>query len=254
MKYAALWCLIAAVGLSACSTAPPAPKGAHVNLKQAAIYNAQLGAGYLDQGNLELSKHKFEKALDEDPALPEAHSGYALLMSRLGETGKAEKHFKKALKLDPANSNTLNNYGTFLCGQNKIKQAEQQFIAALRDPLYRTPEFAFTNAGRCYLKVDDRVQAEAYFGKALQVNPKFPGALFEMALLQQKAGKQRVAYEYLKKYEKHGGAQTAASLWLAVKLTHALGDKNAEASYALLLKNKYPDSEEAAFLRSARQR
>lgn len=236
--------LVLVLGLAACtSTRQP------IDLAKAAEINAQLGGGYLAQGDLELAKLKFEKALKQDPDLPAAHSGYALLMSRLGETGKAEKHFKKALKQDPYNSGTLNNYGIFLCGQNKFKEAEKQFMAALRDPLYKTPEFAYTNAGRCSLKNKDQAQAEAYFGKALQSNPKFPDALFEMANLQYSQRKYAQANGYLQKFERHGN-HIAASLWLAVRVARALGQRDAEASYSLLLKNKFPDSEEAAFLRS----
>lgn len=247
MKY--LVCgLVLVMGLGACtSTRQP------VDLEKAAEINAQLGSGYLAQGDLELAKTKFEKALKQNPKLPAANSGYALLMSRLGQTGKAQKHFKKALKLDPGDSGTLNNYGIFLCSQNKFKEAEKQFMAALRDPLYKTPEYPFTNAGRCSLKNKDQAQAEAYFGKALQSNPKFPDALFEMANLQYSQRKYAQANGNLQKFERYG-QHTAASLWLAVRLAKALGQRDAEASYSLLLKNKFPDSEEAALLRSAKQR
>jgi type IV pilus assembly protein PilF len=247
MKYLA-YGLVLIMGLGACtSTRQP------VDLEKAAAINAQLGSGYLAQGDLDLAKLKFEKALKQNPKLPAAHSGYALLMSRLGQIGKAQKHFKKALQLDSDDSGTLNNYGIFLCGQNKFKDAEKQFMAALRDPLYKTPEFAYTNAGRCSLRNKDEAQAEAYFGKALQANPKFPDALFEMANLQYTQRKYAQASTNLQRFERNGN-HTPASLWLAVRVARALGQRNEEASYSLLLKNKFPDSEEAALLRGAKSR
>jgi type IV pilus assembly protein PilF len=249
MRYLA-YCLVLIMGLAACtSTSNRQP----IDLEKAAQINAELGSRYLAQGDLDLAKLKFEKALKQNPDLPAAHSGYALLMSRLGEMGKAQKHFKKALKLDPDESGTLNNYGIFLCGQNKFKDADKQFMAALKDPLYKTPEFAYTNAGRCSLKNKDQAQAEAYFGKALQANPKFPDALFEMASLQFVQRKFAQANTHLQKFER-SGTHTAASLWLAVRVSRALGLRDAEASYSLLLKNKFPDSEEAAFLRGGKPR
>ncbi|HEX5056899.1 MAG TPA: type IV pilus biogenesis/stability protein PilW [Gammaproteobacteria bacterium] len=238
--------LVLILVLAACTTTRPA-----VDLDKAAEINAQLGSGYLAQGDLDLAKMKFEKALKQDPGLSAAHSGYALLMSRLGEMGKAQKHFKKALSLDPNDSGTLNNYGIFLCSQNKFKEADKQFMAALRDPLYKTPEFAYTNAGRCSLKNKDEAQAEAYFGKALQANPKFPDALFEMANLQYTKRKYAQAQANLQKFERYAN-HTPASLWLAVRVARSLGRRNEEASYSLLLKNKFPDSEEAAFLRGTK--
>lgn len=236
--------------LTACSGPGRKPEAEHP--KQAALYNAQLGNGYLAQGNLELSKSKFEKALEQDPDLAQAHAGYALLMNRLGETRKAKTHFKRALKLDPYSSTTLNNYGIFLCSQNRIKEAEEQFMAALKDPLYKTPEYAYTNAGRCSMKIPDYDRAESYFGKALQTNPRFPDALYEMAKLSHIKKNYRLASSYMQKFNQYG-AHTAASLWLAIRLARIAGDRNAEASHALLLKNKFPNSEEASYLRRPRR-
>jgi type IV pilus assembly protein PilF len=240
--------LVLILGLAACTSSRKP-----IDLDKAAEINAQLGSGYLAEGDLDLAKMKFEKALKQNSSLPAAHSGYALLLSRLGETGKAQKHFKKALSLDPDDSGTLNNYGIFLCSQNKFKEADKQFMAALRDPLYKTPEYAYTNAGRCSLKNKDEAQAEAYFGKALQANPKFPDALFEMADLQYTKREYAQADLSLQRFERYGN-HTPASLWLAVRVARALGKRDEEASYSLLLKNKFPDSEEAAFLRGTKSR
>lgn len=249
----AIFPLLFAALLTACSG--PSHRLSPENARRAAISNAELGSGYLAQGNLALSKAKFEKALEQDPDLPQAHAGYALLMTRLGQNKDADKHFKRALRGDPYNSDTLNNYGTFLCGQNRIEEAEKQFLAALRDPLYRTPEYAYTNAGRCSMKIPDYDRAEGYYGKALQSNPRFTDALYEMAVLYDKKGNYRLANAYMQKFEQHGGANThtATSLWLAIQLARRNGDKNAEASYSLLLRNRFPDSPEAAQLRSSRQ-
>jgi type IV pilus assembly protein PilF len=177
-------------------------------------------------------------------------------MMRLGEIRKAEKHFKRALWLDPYSSETLNNYGIFLCEQDRIKEAEEQFMEALKDPLYKTPEYAYTNAGRCSLKIPDYDRAEGYFGKALKINPRFLDALYEMAHLHFIKKNYRLASAYMQKYDQYGSsaAHTPASLWLAIRLARLTGDKNAEASYALSLKNRFPDSEEASYLRSPRKR
>jgi type IV pilus assembly protein PilF len=246
---------LALLSVTACSG--PGVKSEAEHPKQAAVYNAQLGSGYLKQGKLELSKIKFEKALDQDPDLAQAHAGYALLMRRLGETRKAEKHFKRALDLDPYDSDTLNNYGIFLCDQNRIEQAEKQFMAALKDPLYKTPEYAYTNAGRCSLKIPDYNRAEAYFGKALKINPRFLDGLYEMAHLHFIKKNYRLASGYMQQFDRYDtlpSAHTPATLWLAVRLARLTGDKNAEASYAISLKNRFPNSAEASYLRSTRKR
>lgn len=238
--------LLSVLLLSACATTI-AP--ANVNTARAADLNAQLGNGYLAQGNYELAKTKFEKALKFNPHLAAAHAGYGLLWARLGEPDKAEKHFKLALKREPHNSEVLNNYGTFLCSQKQFEKAEKQFMAALNDPLYKTPEFAYTNAGRCSLLNSDYDKAEAYFGKALQANPHFSDALLQMSIISKHRGNYRLAYAYMQKYEVDG-THTPESLWLAIQLASRLGNKDAAASYRLLLKNKFPDSKQAEFLKA----
>ncbi len=231
--------------LSACASTGPSKN----DTKRAADINAQLGNGYLAQGNYELAKNKFEKALKQDPDLASAHAGYGLMWSRLGEDAKADKHFKKALKMDPRNSEILNNYGTYLCSKGQFEKAEKQFMAALNDPLYQTPEYAYTNAGRCSILNSNYDKAESYFGKALQMNPHFPDAMLQMAVVNEHRRNYRTAFAYVQKFEV-AGTHTPESLWLAMNIASKLGDRNAVASYRLLLKNKFPDSKQAARLKA----
>lgn len=232
--------------LAGCTSGPSRQSA---DLDRAARLNTKLGNGYLAQGRHEVAKEKFEKALQQNPDLAAAHAGYGLLWSRLGENDKAEKHFKRALRRDPYNSSFLNNYGTFLCEQGRVEQAEKQFLAALKDPLYDTPEYAYANAGRCMLKAGEYDEAEGYFGKALQANPRFADALFQMARVYDRQNKHKQAYAYIKRFERHG-THTPETLWLATQLAELNDDRNAAASYRLLLKNKFPDSEHAAKLRA----
>ena len=223
----------------------------NTDLDRAAEVNAQLGNAYLAQGRLDIAKAKFEKALEQDPDLPAAHAGYGLLLGRLGQNKQAEHHFSKALREDPNNPDILNNYGTFLCGQNRIDEAEKQFLAALKDPLYKTPEYAYTNAGRCSMKLHDYERAETYFNRALQINPKFPDALYQMAVLYNTKGNPRLAYAYLQKFDEYG-IHNPETLWLGIGLARYVGDRDTQASFELLLKNQFPDSRQAAALQRQR--
>ena len=235
--------------LSACVTTSNVADKA--SLSRAAVYNAQLGAGYLSQGNFLLAKQKLDKALEQNPDLPEAHSTYGVLEGQLGKAASAEKHFRTALKLEPHNSEFLNNYGTFLCNQNRVKEAEEKFMAALNDPLYTTPEYAYTNAGACAMRVSDYDTAEAYIRKAMQVNPNFPNALFEMSRLNMLQKKYTLAKSYLDRYHEVIGlnGHTPETLWYAIELSKILKDNNAVASYSLLLKSRFPDSSQAQSLK-----
>ncbi|GIX21231.1 MAG: type IV pilus biogenesis/stability protein PilW [Gammaproteobacteria bacterium] len=217
--------------LAACA----GPSETRRDLERAAELNAQLGHGYLAQGRLDQAKRKFEKALAQNPRLAAAHAGYALLWTRLGRPEEAEKHFERALRLEPSNPVYRNNYGTFLCSQGRYEAAEKQFMAALRDPLYETPEYAYTNAGRCAIKAGDLDRAERHLRQALAAAPNFADALLEMAVLYEKRGQPGLGYAWLKRFEKAGGRHTAETLSLAVRLARDAGDRDGEASYRLRL-------------------
>ena len=54
---------------------------------------------------------------------------------------------------------------------------------------------------------------------------------------------------YIRRYGQ-ATRHTPRSLWLGIRAERILGDKNAIASYSLLLRNNFPDSEEARLLES----
>ena len=211
---------------------------------KAAEINTQLGIIFMQQGKRDLALKKFKQALRQDSRLPSAHEAIAILYQELGEIRKAGEHYEEAARLDPKDPIIQNNYGAFLCSQNKVKRAERHFMIAIKNPLYKTPQDAYTNAGLCLLRIPDRNKAEAYFRKALQVDPKAPIALREMARLNYHGGHYLNARAYLQRYAAVA-PQTPDTLWLGIRIERKLGDQNAVASYSLLLKNKFPDSEQA---------
>ncbi len=219
---------------------------------RAAIVNVQLGAGYMRQGKNDVALAKLQRALDEDPKLPSAHYVIAILYERLGEIEKADKHYRRAVELAPHDPDARNNYGTFLCGQNRLKEADKQFNDALKDPLYKTPEFAYTNAGVCALKVPDVAKAEAYFRKALQVNPRFGNALFEMAKLNFNRGNYLAARGFLQRHLEVS-QRSPTAMWLGVRIERALGDKATAESYAKVLMTDFPNASETELLLNPEQ-
>lgn len=210
----------------------------------AAVRNTDLGMGYMQQGEYSRSMDKFKRALQYDSNYAPAHSGIAVLYEHIQEYEKADEHFQIATDLVPNDSKIHNNYGRFLCRQNRIEESQQQFLLAVENLLYKTPEIAYTNAGICALKGNDKVKAEQHFLAALQANPKFPLALKEMAMLtfEQKMYLRTRAYiQRLRSIR----APTAQMLWLSIQVEQQLGNTNAVSSHILLLKSKFPNSKEA---------
>ncbi|NIP72981.1 MAG: type IV pilus biogenesis/stability protein PilW [Gammaproteobacteria bacterium] len=237
--------LIAALALLAvaCAPQPTREEGA----QRPAQINVELCKAYINEEDYELAKAKCEKALAQEPDYAPAHGAVAELYKRLGEYDKADRHFERAIRLDPDDSRTRNNYGVFLCIRERLGEAEEQFLKAVRNPLYETPHHAYTNAGVCALRAGDMTKAEKYFRAALRSDPRLPLALFQMALVSYEQEDYFQARAYVQRYMA-AGRQTAASLWLGIRVERKLGDKDAASSYALKLKSNFPDSEETRLL------
>ena len=223
--------------LGACAVTEVAVEPKSVKSSQ---INVELGVTYMKEGKYNTAMDRLQKAIAQNPANPQAYSSMALLNMRLSQVDEAEKNFNKAIKLSPNDSAIRNNYGAYLCQQSRFQEAEEQFLTATKNPLYRSPEHALMNAGKC---TKDKVKAEKYFRASLRKNPKFPGALIEMAKLSFKNKQYLSARAYLQRFH-DVNEPTASSLWTSVKVENFLGDADTMNSHALLLKQKYPDSEE----------
>ena len=227
------------------SNDPPAAPGSTAN--KLASVNTQLGLGYLSNGQLNLAWERLNSALQLDPDYATAHNGMALVYNRLNKPDKAEEHFKRAVALNPSDSAAQTNYGAFLCEHGRIDEGETYFMKAVENPLYNKPAMAYSNAGLCKLRVDDREGAQIYFRAALRADPRFPVALENMAQISFDEQAFMAARGYMQRYEEVGN-HTPRSLWLSIRIEEMLGDKDAVSSFAMLLKANYPDSPETRML------
>ena len=230
--------------LQACYYVPVEPEVS--NLEKASAVNVQLGIGYLQQNNLELASDKLTKALKQDPESASAHNAYAILQDRLLQTEKAEYHYEKSTKLDPKNSQAANNYGAFLCRHGRQIESEKYFMQALDNPLYSTPEFAYTNAALCLLQLGEEKESEKakeYLRKAIAAQNDFGPALLAMAKLLFDEGEYATAKPYLDHF--HLVARpTAGSLWLAIRNTLQMDAQGDVAELGQRLGADFPDSKE----------
>lgn len=212
---------------------------------KATNYYTQLGIGYLQKGRLDLAALNLEKALAKDSSSADTHHYYALLQERLENNEKAGKHFRKAISITPKDSALLNNYGSYLCRMGKYSAAEDAFLAAVRDPLYKTPEFAYTNAGICTRKTGDSARAEDYFQQALAKNNRFSEALYQMAKLNQEKGDYAKAEAFLYRYNE-SAAPSPESLLLCYQVQTSLKEMDKAEACATALRAKFPESAAAS--------
>lgn len=215
-----------------------------VDYEKAAKANAELGLRYMLQGNNELALTKLKRALEHDPTYAPTHHYMAELYRRLDRPDKADDHFRDAVYYDDKNdSNLYNNYGAFLCSQGRHDDGVKQFLKVLDNPVYSRPGQVYENLGMCWESKPDLEKAEEYLRKALKENPRLPKSLLAMGRISFERGNTLSARAYLQRYEAVA-RHSPESLWLGVRIERILGDKDALASYGLMLKGRFPEAPE----------
>ena len=235
--------LIAGCLLSACVTTSeggipdPAPAPQRVDA------HLDLARGYLEQGDLERARVPVNKALKIDPRSAEAHVLLAVINQNEQEYALAEKEYKAALASEPRNAMALNNYGSFLYSRGRYQEAVKYLRLLATDVNYRQRAQAYENLGLAEMKVGDNVAASHAFNRSVQLSLAQPRSSLELADLAYSEGEYNRAQEYYDAY-RNQARQTARTLCLGMKLAYIKGDNDQMASFALALKNLFPDSKE----------
>jgi len=221
--------------------------GDETNERVRARLHAELAAGYFALGNIGVALEEGKEALRADPNYSPANNVAGLVYSQLKEDALAEQSFQRALSLSPGDYDANNNYGEFLCQRKREEESIRYFLAAVRNPLYPNPDRSYVNAGVCSRRRGDMAGAENYFLMALKVRPNQAQALYQMAEITYARRDYGAAKNYLNRLTSVAPANSEV-LWLGVRVERRLGDRNSEASYALQLRNKFPNSKEAQAL------
>lgn len=233
----------ALLALAACTT--PERSGPFGKSDQeAAQINAQLGASYMQAGNLQQANEKLQRALEQDSSNSDVHAMYALLQMRLDKPDEAEHHFERALALDPDNLRVKNNYATLLCERGDYDTAIDLFLEVAEDRLYERPAAAYANAGTCARDAGRDDDARTYLRRALDTDSSFRRPLLELAEISYDNRRADQAADYLDRY--HDAVRPSArSLWLGVRIERMRGDRDAAERYGRSLVPNFPDSDQA---------
>ena len=249
--------LAAALFVAACASKSPAPsvpqvdnspiKGPEMSVLQRAQIRTDLAAGYYERGQMDVALEELGEAAKLDPSYPRVYNVYGLVYTAMGEAAKAEENYRRALSLAPNDSDIHHNWGVLLCTTGRARESIPEFEQAIHNPLYRTPEIALINAGKCSVSIGDVARGEQYFRQALTVSPNQPVAAYNLALLAFRQSKIDEARAYMRPVMQQVTPPPEA-LYLGMCIERKQGDRSAELSYVSQLRNRFPDSAEARAL------
>lgn len=239
---------VSGLWLAGCASQAERDEKAARHSKRVEIHT-QLGASYLSRNQLDIAQQELERALSLNADDSQANHLMGLLQIRLKRDDLADDYFRRAISEQPQNADARNSYGVFLCERGRLDEADAQFRAAIAEPLYKSPEQASLNAGICRMKKPDKPAAAGYFRNVLKHDARQPLALLSMAQLSLEANDALAARGFIQRYFEVA-QESPESLLLAFRIERSLGAKDAQASYAVRLRGKYPESAEAKLLRS----
>ena len=260
--------LAAAVGalLGACAVPPPAPTPApsatetrdrvtasdEPEAQKRARARMELASAYFSRGQMTTALDQVKLAIAADPLYGEAFNLRGLIYSNLGDRTLAEESFKRALQLNPRDADAMHNYGWYLCQQQRYGESNAMFTQALMVPQYRGLARTLLAQGVCYAHAGQLAEAEAALVRAYELDPSSPFTATNLSEVLYRRGDFERARFYVRRVNSQRDVSNAQTLWLAARIENKLGNREGAADFGTQLRNRFPDSREAAaYSRSA---
>lgn len=235
--------LIGVLMLCACVTEMEGRRLSQGDAKKALELHIKLASGYVENKNRESARHHLKKAFEIDKNSVGASAVLARLYELEGEPKLAEEQYRRVLRQDRNLTEARNYYGLFLYRGQRYEEALEEFEKAAEDLAYLERAEVLVNVGRTSAKLGNTARAESAFAHANLLKPKLTAPYIELADLNFQKKEYAEAKRYLDQYASLRN-HTARSLLLGIRIERIFGNKDKEASYALLLKNRFPYSKE----------
>ena len=218
------------------------------DLDRATSLYVQMAYKYMESKDYEKAMSSVKRAMDISPDDPKVLNTLAVVYQNQGDTEKARDTFEKTLRKDSKFSEGHLNYGQFLLQQKENTAACKQFQLAADDDFYTRRATAYFYLAVCE-KVSGHVeQAEFALGRCLGLDPAHALAMGMLASIKFEKKQYPEAKELFDRHVQTVRASkqalSAEALWLGIQLERVFNNKDAEASWAVQLKNNYPYSKE----------
>ncbi len=211
--------------------------------RERARAHTELAAAYYERGSMGVALEELRVAIGADASYAPAYNVLGLVHMELKEFPQAEQSFERALRIAPNDADINHNFGWFLCQSGREEQSLRYFLAAIKNPLYATPQKSYTLAGECALRKGREGEARDYLERALRLDPNYSPALLSLAQIRYRSGQLRDALGLVDRFNRLV-EPTAEALWLAVRIERRLGDRGAEAKHTAELRRRFAGTKE----------
>ena len=211
--------------------------------RERARVHTELAGAYYERGNMGVALEELRIALAADAGYATAYNVLGLVHMDLKETPQAQQSFERGLRLAPNDPDMNHNYGWFLCQTSREEQSLRYFMAAIKNPLYATPQKSYSLAGACAMRKGNDRDARDYFERALRLDPNIPMVLLGLAQIKYRTGEYLEARRLVGRHNQLV-EPTAESLWLALRVERRLGDRAGEAKQSSELRRRFPGTKE----------
>jgi Tfp pilus assembly protein PilF len=193
----ALTLLAALLGVAACGGGKSKKEQPTTPQELSTQDKVRMAQSMLSAGRTGDAMQLLEQALADEPDSAQLHLFYGKISFQAGKFADAEAAFRKAIELDPYLTDAHNFLGAAYAEQGKNSEAEQEYLAALADPAYTSPEMVYLNLALLYSSQGRALEAIESLRNAVEINPRFYKAHFELAsLLDSEGNLDEAAREY----------------------------------------------------------
>lgn len=206
----------------------------------------ELASAYFGRNQMATALDQVKIAIAADPNYGEAFDLRGLIYANLGDQVLAEESFKRALQINPRDADAMHNYGFYLCQQKRYPESATLFAQALAVPQYKGVVRTLLAHGVCQAYAGQLTQAAASLTRAFELDSSNPFTSTNLAQVLYELGEFERARFYIRRVNALPDVSNAQTLWLAARIENKLGDRQGASDFGTQLRNRFPDSREAA--------
>ena len=212
-------------------------------LKEASAHY-KLGVAHLDAENIQRAFVSLQTAKGLNPRDRDTRYALGHIYYLQKKYDQAEKEFKKTLKIDPRYSQAQNYLGKVYERTGQFDKAILAYRAALRNPLYLTPDLAYYNLGAVFRAEGRFDEAVEEFQEAIRINPDHVLAYYHLAYTHIESGDYVAAVAVYQEILQHFPDSPVAHYRLAWAYLRNDAQEQAVSEFSTVLE-AFPESPQA---------